>query len=498
MEVLARVSRRFAETTLDLGVVERIAAEIGEVMSATVAIALDRVVGEAPSHGVVVPLRAHGRNLGILIATRAPEEHAFTPDDRQLLDELVDRAAIAIENSRLYRANQQARSRAEQLYTFAHAVATADRIEQVFDAALESLQRAVGARRTAILTSDAEGAMHFRAWRGLSLAYRDAAEDRSPWPRHITAPQPIVVRDVATDPLTRGDTLYRAEAIGSLAFFPLFLHGRALGMISVYFDEPHELTAHDLVLATSIANHLASVIHRYDTLAKLEDSVRYGELFAGILAHDLRNPLGTIITATELIARRHASAGEPLLQPLGHVKHSCERMSRMIDQLLDFSRARAGGGIEIRRRSTDLAEVMGRALAEVHALFPAHQVMLDARGNCGGHWDSDRLQQICASLIANAVQHGGGGGKAAVGVELDGTSHDAVAVRVHNDGAIPPAILPTVFDAFSSAERRREHSRGLGLGLFIVREVVAAHGGTVHVTSSSDHGTTFALRLPRS
>jgi len=286
--------------------------------------------------------------------------------------------------------------------------------------------------------------------------------------------------------------------VTSLAFFPLFLHGRALGMISVYFDEPHELTAHDLVLATSIANHLASVIHRYDTLAKLEDSVRYGELFAGILAHDLRNPLGTIITATELIARRHASAGEPLLQPLGHVKHSCERMSRMIDQLLDFSRARAGGGIEIRRRSTDLAEVMGRALAEVHALFPAHQVMLDARGNCGGHWDSDRLQQICASLIANAVQHGGGGGKAAVGVELDGTSHDAVAVRVHNDGAIPPAILPTVFDAFSSAERRREHSRGLGLGLFIVREVVAAHGGTVHVTSSSDHGTTFALRLPRS
>ena len=494
MEILARVSRRFAETTLDLGVVDRIATEIGQVMSASVEIAIDRVI-EAASDVAVLPLRAHGRILGSLSATRSVEHLPFTCEERQLLEELVDRAAIAIENSRLYRDNQQARSRAEQLFAFAHAVATADRLEQVFDAALDSLQRAVGARRTAILTSDGDGAMHFRAWRGLSSAYRHAAEDRLPWPRHATTFRPIAIRDVASDPLAQADhALYRGEAIGSLAFFPLLVLGRVVGKVSVYFDEPHELTAHDVDLASSIANHLASVIHRYETLAKLEESVRYGELFAGILAHDLRNPLNTVITAAHMIARRHETLGDSLAQPLALVTRSCERMSRMIDQMLDFSRARSGGGIQIQRRNADLAEICGRALAEIHALFPARNVKLDARGNCGGNWDSVRLEQICASLIANAVQHGKA---SAVGVELDGTSTDAVALRVHNEGAIPPAILPTVFDAFSSAERRREHSRGIGLGLFIVREVVAAHGGTVHVTSSSDQGTTFSLSLPR-
>ena len=362
MEVLARVSRRFAEMTLDIGVLDRVATEIGNVMGSTVEVAIDRTsVETAQGDSVVVPLRAHGRVLGTLTAWRPPDRHPFTPDERQLLEELSDRAAIAIENSRLYREHLQARSRAEQLYLFAQAAVRADRIEQVFDAALESIQRAVGVRRTAILYADSDGSMRFRAWRGLSDAYRRAAEDKSPWPRYIAEPTPAIVRDVENDPDAQRElSLLHSEAIGSFACFPLVMSGQVIGKISVYYDQPHDYSTHDLELAMSISNHLASVIHRFETVAKLEDAVRYGELFAGILAHDLRNPVHLISTAAQLVVRRHEQAGETITRPIANILTCCERMSKMIDQLLDFSRARVSGGIQINPVATDLADVCDR------------------------------------------------------------------------------------------------------------------------------------------
>jgi len=496
MEVLARVSRRFAETTLDLGVIDRIAAEIGQVMSARVVVAVDQPTIEAATDAtVVIALRAHGRVLGSLIASRSADQHAFTLDDRQLLEELSDRAAIAIENSRLYRDNVQARSRAEQLYLFAQAAVSAERVEDVYEAALESIQRAVGARRTAILSVDSDGAMRFCVWRGLSEAYRRGAEDRSPWPRHITEPKPVVVRDVAQDPdMQRELALLRSEAIGSLACFPIVMSGQVIGKISVYYDQPHDYSAHDLELAMSIANHLASVMHRFTTLAKLEDAIRYGELFAGILAHDLRNSLSAIGTAAQVLQRRVEKSGDATARPLGNIIQSCDRMSQMINQLLDFSRARVSGGLQIQARPCDLADICDRALIELRRMYIEREVQLDVRGDCRGEWDPERLLQICSSLIGNGIQHGSGG---IVAVELDGTNLDVVSLRVHNHGCIPAAMLPTLFDAFTSAERRREESRGLGLGLFIVRELVGAHRGTVHVSSSDEQGTTFTLQLPR-
>ena len=491
MEVLARVSRRFAETTLDLGVIDRIAAEIGQVMNAKVDVTID---APAAAGTVVVPLRAHGRVLGTLTASRAADHHPFTADDQQLLEELADRAAIAIENSRLYRDNLLARSRAEQLYAFAQAAVTAERLEQVFDAALESIQRAVGARRTAILAADSDGAMRFCTWRGLSDAYRRGAEDKSPWPRRVTEPKPVVIRDVSVDPDTQRElALLRSETIGSFACFPIVMSGQLIGKISVYYDQPHEYSAHDLELATAIANHLATVMHRYAIVAKLEDAVRYRELFARIFAHDLRNPLNAISTAAQLLLRRFEHGGEAMTRPIANIIASCDRVSRMIDQLLDFSRARSSDGIEIHPRPSDLADICSRAVTELLRLDGDHEVKLDIHGDCHGVWDPDRLLQIFSSLIGNAIQHCTGG---VVTVEVDGTSEDIVSLRVHNTGCIPAAMLPTLFDAFPTV--KRPPSGGLGLGLFIVRELVAAHRGTVHVSSSDEQGTTFTLQLPRS
>jgi signal transduction histidine kinase len=117
-----------------------------------------------------------------------------------------------------------------------------------------------------------------------------------------------------------------------------------------------------------------------------------------------------------------------------------------------------------------------------------------AFGDLSGTWDPDRLLQIFSNLVANAGQHGVGG---VIRIHLDGHHPEVVTVRIHNDGIIPEPLMPTLFDPFRGTQHQRYHSRGLGLGLFIVKEIVRAHGGTVDVTSAEAAGTTFTICLPR-
>ena len=98
--------------------------------------------------------------------------------------------------------------------------------------------------------------------------------------------------------------LFSREGIGALAFFPLVSGGRLIGKFMVYYDRPHRFASHELEMAKAIANHLGSVITRFDAIAKLEETIRYNELFAGVLAHDLRNPLGAMMTAAQLVLMR--------------------------------------------------------------------------------------------------------------------------------------------------------------------------------------------------
>jgi two-component system sensor histidine kinase/response regulator len=168
---------------------------------------------------------------------------------------------------------------------------------------------------------------------------------------------------------------------------------------------------------------------------------------------------------------------------------------RMIDQLLDLTRARAGGGIEVQPRETNLADLCNQAIDEIELAFPRWTISRAFVGELDGAWDSDRLLQIISNLVSNAGQHGRPEGVLAV--RLDGGHPDAVTMVIHNGGAIPESLLPNLFDPFRGSRQRPDASRGLGLGLFIVKEIARAHGGAVEVRSSAQDGTTFTVRLPR-
>jgi len=448
-----------------------------------------------PSSLLIVPLRIAGRVVGALSAIRHEPALPFSLDDQRLLEEIADRAGVAIAAARLHEANEQGRVRAELLYGLAAGVIRAKTVDEVFDVALDGIERALGASRCSILAFDADGVMRFRAWRGLSDRYRAAVEGHSPWKRDAPSPEPIVVPDVLAEASLGAYTeLFRSEGIGALGFIPLVCEGRLIGKFMVYYPEARQLSAAELDMARAIANHVAAAIGRFTALRELEQTVRFNEIFTGMLGHDLRNPLGAIMAAAQMAARR--SEQSLLEKPLGRIIKSGERMATMIDQLLDFTRVRVGAGIPIEPRPCDVSTIMNQAVDELSHAHPNWCFSLSrSAGDLAGVWDADRILQVFSNLVGNAVQHGAA--EPGVSVFFDGSRPGAVSVRVHNMGNIPAELLPRLFEPMAGGDRRRVNTRGLGLGLYISREIVRAHGGEIQVVTSAAEGTSFTVSLPR-
>jgi signal transduction histidine kinase len=193
---------------------------------------------------------------------------------------------------------------------------------------------------------------------------------------------------------------------------------------------------------------------------------RHRELFLGTVGHDLRNPLQTIVTAAQV--------------------RTADRMRRLIDQLLIFTQSAVG--VPLRRELTDLGGLCRAAVRE-HA--GPHDIAIEDLLDGGISVDPERMTQVIDNLVTNAIRYGTG----RVALRLSREDDDAI-LAVHNSGTpIPSDKLDTLFDPY----RRATSSRGgVGLGLYIVEQIARAHGGSVHVTSTEEHGTTFSVRLPRS
>jgi K+-sensing histidine kinase KdpD len=256
------------------------------------------------------------------------------------------------------------------------------------------------------------------------------------------------------------------------------------------------LMAVTLLVAGSIwfakTRHLEQRIFGRERRAReeAERASKFAELFVAVLGHDLRNPLSAITASASLLANERRDERDQRIAK--GILGSSNRMARMIDQILDFSRIRAGQGLIQNPAPMDLREVIGRVREE---LANGSSIQVEAEGDTEGMWDRDRLAQVFSNLLGNALEHSPVG--APVHVRIDGGRSEDIDVTVQNPGVIPAEVIPELFEPFRQP-RQREKPQGLGLGLYISKEIVAAHGGTIEVTSSESAGRSFRVRLPRS
>ncbi len=206
-----------------------------------------------------------------------------------------------------------------------------------------------------------------------------------------------------------------------------------------------------------------------------------------VLAHDLRTPLSTVTVAAQLLLR-HAADPARVRTFADRLSRSATRMNDMVGGLLDYARAGAGT-IPIAPVHLDIGDLCRELAEEFQLADPNRQISVETDDALTGEWDRGRLYQALSNLVGNATRYGEG--KADIRVRRTGNE---VEIAVHNDGPpIPADLLPVIFEPF---ERGMEDGTGLGLGLYIVREIARLHGGEVSVRSGGDAGTTFVLRLP--
>jgi PAS domain S-box-containing protein len=439
-----------------------------------------------------LPLLVEGRTMGALFLTFEPalaRRSSIDENPRDFLLLVAGYASQSLERLRLFTAERESRKRAELLYRLARIVISADGIDAVFEGALDALEQGSGAGRAAISTFDPGGALVCRASRGLSDDYR--ASVRSPWPSDARSPSPIVYDDLAAVPASQLDLDVRVrDRLVSATFVPLVSGGDLLGTLAIHLDAPRAPSPSDLDLAVAVANQLAAALTRFARVAQLEEAVRFNELFAGMLGHDLRNPLGAIAAAAHVATARNVD--RDLVDPLARIESSSQRMARMVTQLLDFTRVRTGNRLAIDPTRVDLAALVRHVVDEVRYANPGAAIDIAHHGEVEGVWDADRLAQLFSNLVANAVQHGAG---ELVSISIDGRESSLVRVEIHNGGVVDADVRATIFEPMPTD--RRHKSQGLGLGLHISREIARAHGGRIELRSESSLGTTFTVFLPR-
>jgi signal transduction histidine kinase/PAS domain-containing protein len=248
-----------------------------------------------------------------------------------------------------------------------------------------------------------------------------------------------------------------------------------------------------------ISHEVTSVVHsrrRAERLAAEEKTrADFEQQLIGIVSHDLRNPLGAILLGTKALARRE-ELDERSTKAVMRIQASAERAVRLVKDLLDFTQARLGGGLPIARAPMDLHALVSQVAEEVQANFPERELRVETQGQGQGEWDLDRVAQVVTNLTSNALKYGRPGTPVTVRTRGDG---DWVALEVHNQGTpIPPEAREHLFEPLQRATAQADTvGRSVGLGLYIVKHIVDAHGGGIDVTSTETEGTTFTVRLPR-
>ncbi len=466
---------------------------------------------------LALPLSVDGDPIGALIfESRHPQ--AYDDADLRLGTTLAAQIATAIRNARLYEESQRRAERIAALNAITRAMAESLDIDEVFQTFAVQTRRLIRHHRMSIALLDTAGAK-LRVYAvtpqsgervgldsGVALPVQGSAVG---WV--VTHGKPLIQPDTRMRRFLE-DAVLLKSGIRSYLDVPLIVKGEVIGTLNVGCREPDAFGAAEVETLTEIANQVAIIIQNQRLHAetqrfaeRLEERVRErtrelrevqaqlieaerfaaaGRLAAAI-AHEINNPMQSIRSGLELLARRLPEEDDVSRQYIEILLEEQARVSGIIRQMLDFYRPPQG-----QRAPTDVNEVIERVLRLATMDHPETQVETRlARDLPRVYADADQLKQVFLNLVLNAVEAMARKGRLTV---TTATAGDWVVIRFQDEGpGIPAADRQRIFEPFYTTK-----PEGLGIGLSVSRSLIEAHGGKIAVHSREGKGTTFEIRLP--
>ncbi len=291
------------------------------------------------------------------------------------------------------------------------------------------------------------------------------------------------------------------RALGPQAYIcaPLIARGRTLGALAFILTDPdRQYSAADVALAEEVARRAAIALDNTRLYQEAQDAIRIRDQFLSIAAHELKTPLTSLLGYTQALLRRSLREGtlnERDRRALQLIAEQSKRLGKLIDSLLDVARIQLGR-LDIERRRLDLCVLARRLVEEAGPALDRHTLVFQCDAEpLVFEGDELHLEQVFQNLIQNAVKYSPDGGQVMVRAERRG---DAACLSVGDQGiGIPVAALPNLFQRFFRAGNVSPlQISGMGIGLYVVKEIITLHGGEVQVESTEGAGSTFTVCLP--
>lgn len=466
---------------------------------------------------ICVPLTARGETMGALtlLGTRG---RRYTEADLQLADDLARRAALAVDNARLYGEAQTMRAHALAL---ARRAALLDHATRLLTSSLDHKTTLSSVAQLLVTTiadwcvvhvAEADGTLrrldiahadpaHAALARSLELHIPAHESANGPLRDVLETGRPVLAQDVRDAHLAQFAyssellRLMRAVQPRSAMLVPLRARGRALGALTIVAAGERRFGEDDLQLAEELAARAALAVDNAILYAEAQAACRSRDEFIATVSHELRTPLASLLLWAQLLeAGQLGKTGEA--RAIRAIQECAQAQSRLIEDLLDVARI-ASGKLQIAPRETELEAIVHAAIDEItpaanEKKLNLHVSLAEAPETL--RCDPMRLRQVVINLLSNAVKFTSAGGHVWLEARRVGGSFE---LEVRDDGiGIEASLLPYVFERFRQGGTSRRHG-GLGLGLTIVRHLVELHGGNVRVRSDGPgRGACFLVTLP--
>ena len=432
----------------------------------------------------VTPIRESDGNLaGFAIVTRDLTGQKYRRDARQFLDQATVALTAHVEQSPLGEAARQA-------------------VSFLADGCLLDLVDATtGALDSVLAHRDSSREAELRCLEE-SLSRADYIED------FIATEEPVV----EDGHFSAGDTsisdgtgkatpmyLQQLQQLGARAWLlvPVDIRGEVGGLVTFFRENPRPYTEREIEVAREFVRRTGLALENARLYQQARDAIAARDEFLAVASHELRTPLTPLRLQMEILTRILDASqveGEEIFSTLDIFSRQVERLTNLVDGLLDVSRIMTGR-LHLERKRFDLADVVEESVDSFRdeARKAGSSITLRQCVSAEGNWDRMRLEQVVSNLLSNAIKYGNG---KPIEVKLD-ADEDAAFLTVRDHGVgMDDEALSRIFERFERAVSPRNYG-GLGLGLYITRQIVEAHGGTIEVTSQPNRGSTFTVHLPR-